>query len=122
MNKKKRTIKSRLILLSTVPVLAACIILVVINVFTNYSKYMEIYKDEGLALSESYASSVEHTIESLSKQFAIVDKNANVVDENIPLEERKAMLNEAAETSNFKDFCYSLFNRPHIQRHRYIQA
>jgi methyl-accepting chemotaxis protein len=104
MNKKKRTIRSRLILLSTVPVIGACIILVFINVFSNYSKYMAMYKDEGLALSEAYASSVEHTIDSFSKQFAVVDKNTSVVDESIPLEERKAMLLEAAETSNFKDF------------------
>ena len=104
MNKKKRTIKSRLILLSTVPVLGACIILVFIYVVISYGRYMEMYKDEGLALSEAYASSIEHTIESLSQQFDVVDKNAAIVDESIPLDERKAMLVESASTSTFKDF------------------
>ncbi len=126
MNKKKRTIKSRLILLSTVPVIGACIILVVINVLTSYNKYMALYKDEGLSLSEAYASSVEHTIESFSKQFAVVDKNSNIVDENIPIEERKAMLLEAAETSNFKDFAIAYssgktYNDTDISKREYFK-
>jgi len=104
MGKKKRTIRSRLMMLSAIPVLAACVILVVIYIVVSYDRYMSMYNDEGLALSEAYASSIEHTIESLSQQFDVVDKNANIVDESIPLDERKAMLIEAATTSNFKDF------------------
>ncbi|MBQ3842816.1 MAG: methyl-accepting chemotaxis protein [Ruminiclostridium sp.] len=104
MNKKRRTLKSRLILISTVPVLSACLILVVIYIVTSYSRYMSQYEDEGLALSEAYASSIEHTIDSLSQQFDVVDKNESIVDENIPLDDRKAMLKDAATTSTFKDF------------------
>ncbi|MCR4780657.1 MAG: methyl-accepting chemotaxis protein [Ruminiclostridium sp.] len=104
MVKKKRTLKTRLTLLSAIPVLGACIILVVIYIVVSYNRYIEQYNDEGLALSEAYASSIEHTIESLSQQFDVVDKNADIVDENIPIDDRKAMLKDAASTSTFKDF------------------
>ena len=99
MQKKKRTLKSRLVLLSTIPVLSACLILVFIYVVISYGRYMSMYKDEGLALSEAYASSVEHTITSLSQQFDVVDKNASIVDESIPLDDRKAMLKDASRIS-----------------------
>ncbi len=104
MQKKKKTLKLRLTLLSAVPVLAACLILVIFYIFTSYNKYMSMYKSEGLAISESYASSVDYTISTLGQQFAVVDKNASVVDETISLDERKAMLKDIASTSLFKDF------------------
>ena len=49
--KKKNTIRLRLTLLSSIPVLAACIILVLIYIFTSYNRYMSMYQDEGVALS-----------------------------------------------------------------------
>ncbi len=104
MNKKRKTLKLRLTLLSTIPVLSACIILVVIYVVVSFGRYLSMYKDEGLALSEAYASSVEHTISSLSQQFDVVDKNLSIVDESLSIDERKAMLKDAASTSTFKDF------------------
>ena len=104
MNKKRKTLKLRLTLLSTIPVLSACIILVVIYVVVSFGRYLSMYKDEGLALSEAYALSVENTISSLSQQFDVVDKNQSIVDESLTIDERKAMLKEAASTSTFKDF------------------
>ena len=91
-------------LLSAIPVLSACLILVGIYIVVSYGRYTSMYKDEGLALSEAYASSIEHTITSLSQQFDVVDRNAGVVDQSIPLDDRKALLKDAAATSTFKDF------------------
>ena len=110
MNKKRKTLRLRLTLLSTIPVLSACIILVVIYVLLSYSRYMSMYKDEGLALSEAYASSVEHTISSLSQQFDVVVKNLSIVDESLSIDDRKAMLKDAAYTSTFKDFSIAYSN------------
>ncbi|MBO6300879.1 MAG: methyl-accepting chemotaxis protein [Ruminiclostridium sp.] len=104
MTKKRKTLRLRLTLLSTIPVLSACIILVVIYIVVSFQRYMAMYKDEGLALSEAYASSIEHTISSLSQQFDVVDKNPSIVDESISIDDRKAMLKDAATTSTFKDF------------------
>ena len=104
MGKKKRTLKSRLVLLSTIPVLAAGLILVLIYVTVSYGRYMNMYKDEGTSLAKAYASSIDNTITSLSQQFDVVDKNSDIVNENIPIDLRKAMLVEAASTSTFKDF------------------
>ncbi len=86
------------------PVLAACIILVGIYIIISYGRYMSMYQDEGLALSESYASSVDHMITILGKQFDVVDKDPRIVDESISIDDRKAILKSAAETSLFKDF------------------
>ncbi len=104
MNKKKRTLKLRLTLLSAIPVLVACLILVVVYIFVSYSKYMSMYESEGRAVSEAYASSVDYTISTLGQQFDVVSKNTSVVDETIPLDQRKAILKDAASTSLFKDF------------------
>ncbi|MBP3854203.1 MAG: methyl-accepting chemotaxis protein [Ruminiclostridium sp.] len=104
MPKKRKALKLRLTLLSAIPVLAACIILVVIYIVVSYQRYMAMYKDEGLALSKAYALSIENTIDSLSQQFDVVDKNTAIVDESISIDDRKAMLKDAASTSTFKDF------------------
>lgn len=102
--KKKNTLKLRLTLLSSIPVLAACIILVVIYINISYGRYMSMYQDEGLALAGSYASSTDHMITILGKQFDVVDKDARIVDESLSIDDRKAILKSAAETSLFKDF------------------
>ena len=106
-NGERKSLKTRLTLMSTVPVVLACLVLVVIIVVTSYNKYMSIYKEEGRSLAGSYAASVQHTVESLSQQFDVVTKNTRLVDENLPLEQRKAMLDDAATTSTFKDFSIS---------------
>ncbi len=108
--KKKRTLRSRLVLLSTIPVLAAGLILVIIYVTVSYGRYMSMYQDEGTSLAKAYASSIDNTISSLSQQFDIVDKNPNIVDEELPLDQRKAMLVESAATSTFKDFAIAYSN------------
>ena len=110
MNKKRKALRLRLTLLSTIPVLSACIILVVIYISVSYNRYMSMYKDEGLALSEAYASSVEHTISSLSQQFDVVTKNLSIVDESLSIDDRKTMLKDAAFTSTFKDFSIAYSN------------
>ena len=104
MEKKKRTLKSKLLAVSILPVLAASLILVAFYMVSSYQKFMAVYKDEGLALSESYASSIEHTISYMSQQFDVVDHNPDIVDENVPLDARKEILKSSAETSTFKDF------------------
>ncbi|MBQ9382919.1 MAG: methyl-accepting chemotaxis protein [Ruminiclostridium sp.] len=104
MEKKKRTLKSRLTLLSAIPVLSMGVLLVIIYIIVTYNKYITLYRDEGVALANAYASSVENTIESLSRQFDPVIKTPAVTDEGIQLETRKSILKQSAETSTFKDF------------------
>ena len=71
---------------------------------------MTLYRDEGIALANAYASSVEHTISSLSQQFDVVTKNTSVVDERQDMAVKKAILADAASTSTFKDFAISYSN------------
>ncbi len=104
MGKKRKTLKLRLTLLSSIPVLSACVLLVIIYIVISYGRYMAMYQDEGLALAESYASSTDHMITILGRQFDVVDKDPKIVDESLSLDERKAILKSDAETSLFKDF------------------
>ncbi len=110
MVKKRRTLRSRLLMLSVVPVLAAVVILIIYYVIVSNNKYMAMYKDEGMALSESYSSSIEHTISVLSQQFDVVTKNHDIVNESISIDDRKALLADVASTSLFKDFAISYSN------------
>ena len=110
MNKKRRTLRSRLTMLSIIPVAATGLLLVIIYIFVTYNKYMTLYRDEGIALANAYASSVEHTISSLSQQFDVVTKNTSVVDERQDMAVKKAILADAASTSTFKDFAISYSN------------
>ncbi|MBE7004515.1 MAG: hypothetical protein E7425_09590 [Ruminococcaceae bacterium] len=126
MNKKKKTLKVRLTLLSALPVLIACLILVLVYVTVSYSRYMAMYESEGRAVSEAYASSVDYTISTLAQQFAVIDQNADVVNEAIPMEQRKTILKEAASTSLFKDFAIAYssgktYNDTDISSREYFQ-
>ena len=107
MGKKKRTIRTRLTLLSIIPVLAAGFLLVIIYILISYNKDLGMYKDEGTAVANAYASSVENTVKSLSQQFDVVTKNTAIVDENLSIDDRKTLLSDAAYTSTFKDFSIS---------------
>ena len=104
MNKKRRSLKSRLTLLSTIPVLATGIVLVVIYIIVTYNKYVVMYNDEGTSLAKAYAASIDNTISSLSQQFDVVTKNEAVVSESLEIADRKAILADSATTSTFKDF------------------
>ncbi len=104
MQKKRKTLKLRLTLLSSIPVLSACILLVLIYITISYGRYMAMYKDEGIALADAYSSAVEHNISILSQQFDVITKNTSIVDESFTLDVRKKILKDAAETSLFKDF------------------
>ncbi len=126
MNKKKKSLRLRLMLLSTLPVLATGLLLVILYVFVTYNKYMTFYGNEGVALARSYAASVDNTIASLSQQFDVVTKNASVVNELIPIDQRKGQLAEAASTSTFKDFAIAYssgrtYNDTNISEREYFQ-
>lgn len=110
MEKKRRTLKSRLLMMSVIPVVAVCLILVIYYVLVSNNKFMSMYKDEGLALSEAYSYSVEHTISILAQQFDAVTKNPDIVNESLSLEDRKKMLADKASTSLFKDFAIAYSN------------
>ncbi len=123
---KRKTLKLRLTMLSAIPVLLSCIVLVIVYIIISYNKYMSMYKSEGLSVSKAYAFSVDYTISTLAQQFEVVDKNADVVNESISLDKRKAMLKDIASTSLFKDFAiaYSTgktYNDTDISAREYFQ-
>ena len=124
--KKKKLLKTRLTLLSIIPVLAAGLLLVILYAIVTSSKYMTFYRNEGIALARSYASAVEYTINSLSQQFDVVTKNSAVIDESKPVADRKAVLADIASTSTFNDFsiAYSsgkTYNDTDISAREYFQ-
>lgn len=85
-------LKLRLTLLSSIPVLSAYVLLVIICMIISYGRNIPMYRDEGLALAESYASLTDRMITILGRQSDVADKDPRIVNESLSTEERKAIL------------------------------
>ena len=79
-----------------------------------------------LALSASYGTAVENRISRLEESFNIVVMDPNVVDENLSMESRKALLEKAAGMTMLNDFSISYadgttYNDTDISGREYFQ-
>ena len=106
-NSSKGSIKTRLTRLALVPSLSVAVVMTVIAFVCTLTAYNFNYEDEALALTGAYATSIENLVDDLSRQFDVVTENPDIVDESKSVEERKAILNNRASTSTFKDFSVS---------------
>ncbi len=129
-NKKqgKGALKTRLVRLALVPALTVAVAMTVIAFVCTFTAYTYNYEDEALALAGAYSTSVENLVDDLSRQFDVVTKNPEIVDESLTADQRKEILNASASTSTFKDFslAYSdgktLNNTDISQRDYFINA
>jgi methyl-accepting chemotaxis protein len=105
--KAKVGLAKKIILLSIIPsVFMALILTIVSTVALSYTLTTN-YEDEALQLTESYADSVENLVSDLADSFNVVTMYDTAVDESISLEDRKADLQQKADTTRFKDFSIS---------------
>ncbi len=95
---------ARMTMLVLIPMLIVAILLAAVSSAVCYITYTNNYEDEAISLAEAYATATENLVASLSQQFDVVTENPDIVNESISLEERKAILNNRAATSTFKDF------------------
>lgn len=100
----KGGLMTRLVKMSLVPMAISGLVITLMAVFSLIVTYNNNYTDEALALADAYASSIENKINDLDQQFDVVTENPDIVNESLSIEERKAILDNRASTSTFKDF------------------
>lgn len=105
--KPKFSLYKKITLIFLIPLLAMGLILTTCFALVSRSVQTQRYEDEATALAKSYAVAVKNQVDMLSQQFDVVIKNPDIVDESIPLERRRTILEESASTSTFKDFAIS---------------
>ncbi len=102
--KPKFSLYKKITLIFLIPLLAMGIILTTCFGVVSNSVQTLRYEDEAKALAKSYSVAVKNQVDMLAKQFDVVIKNSDIVNESIPLEQRKLVLEESASVSTFKDF------------------
>ena len=105
--KPKFSLYKKITLIFLIPLLAMGLILTTCFAVVSNSVQTLRYEDEAKALAKSYAVAVKNQVDMLSKQFDVVIKNSDIVNESVPLDERKKILEESASVSTFKDFAIS---------------
>ncbi len=104
--KKPRTtkIKYRILRLAIISV-SVCIVVVMtaMSIFIS-SAYTTSYNSQTKALAQSYGEVISNTINSLSLELQSAGGNQEVLNQMIPLVERKKNLATLAETALFKDY------------------
>lgn len=102
--KPKFSLYKKITLIFLIPLLAMGLILTTCFAVVSNSVQTLRYEDEAKALAKSYAVAVKNQVDMLSQQFDVVIRNPDIVNEGIPLEQRKLILEESASVSTFKDF------------------
>ncbi len=104
--KKPRTtkIKYRILRLAIISV-SVCIVVVMtaMSIFIS-SAYTTSYNSQTKALAQSYGEVISNTINALSLEIQSAGGNQEVLNQMIPLVERKKNLATLAETALFKDY------------------
>ena len=101
-------------------------VLVIFYIVSTYRSSVRSFNEEALTLAKSYAGSVGNIMSGFSNQFDLAVLNDSVVDETLPLDERKALLNAAAEKSTFGDLSIAYatgktYNDTDISAREYFQ-
>ncbi|MBP1544370.1 MAG: methyl-accepting chemotaxis protein [Oscillospiraceae bacterium] len=100
----KGSLMARLTRLAVIPTVVVGIVVAALAITATTVSYNTVYQDEAISLAEAYATSTQNLLENLSQQFDVVIENPDIVNENISMEERRAILDNRASTSTFKDF------------------
>lgn len=92
-----------------------------------YKAYDTSYRDQTNSLAAAYCQMFRNNIENLQLNIKSVESRTDVLDETIPLEERKAKLAELASTSIMKDFSVAYgdgttYNNTDLTQREYFQT
>ena len=97
-------IKYRILRLAILSVsVCVSVILIVMSIFIS-SAYTTSYNSQTKALAQSYGEVISNTINALSLELQSAGGNQEVLNQMIPLVERKKNLETLAETALFKDY------------------
>ena len=105
--KEQKGIRGVILRLAILPSVILGVVLTTVSSVVSFNLINSQYKEESAALAASYATSVDNLIDTLVEDLDMVGRDPDIVDESIPLEERKASLAATADVSTFKDFSVS---------------
>ena len=105
--KEQKGIRGVILRLAILPSVILGVVLTTVSSAVSFNLINSQYKEESAALAASYATSVDNLIDTLVEDLDMVGRDPDIVDESIPLEERKASLAATADVSTFKDFSVS---------------
>ncbi len=124
--KRQTSIKYRVLRLSILSVVIVVVVLLGVISLLIYNAYDSSYKEESKNLASSYSLLIQNDIENLYYDLDSVAADPSVLDESIPLEERKANLEKIAVNSRFNDFSVAYadgttYNDTNISGREYFQ-
>ena len=102
--KPRTSVLKRIMRLSLLPSITLGVVLTIISSILTYNSMTNSFKEEANSVALAYRENIEYLAKSLDMQFGTVTANPQVVNESLPLEERKALLAACAATTDFKDF------------------
>ena len=108
--RQKTGFAKKIMLMSAIPVVILGIILSVFTTIESYAILSRKFAEEVLALSSSYGTAVENRISRLDESFNIVVMDPDVVDDTLPMESRKALLEKASGRTMLNDFSIAYAN------------
>ena len=108
--RQKTGFAKKIMLMSAIPVVILGIILSVFTTIESYAILSRKFAEEVLALSSSYGTAVENRISRLEESFNIVVMDPDVVDDTLPMESRKALLEKASGMTMLNDFSIAYAN------------
>lgn len=123
---KKTSIKNRVLRLAILNVVVVVVSLLVANVILIFNAYNSSYRSQADSLSTAYCQMFRENIENLQLNLKSVEQNTDILDDTLPMAQRKQILAELASTSIFKDFSVSYadgktYNDTDISKREYFQ-
>ncbi len=124
--KRKTSIKYRILRLSILSVVIVVVVLLFVISALIYNAYDTSYRSEVKNLASAYSGLIKTDIENLYYDLDSVASDTSVLDASIPIEERRATLNNIAANSRFKDFSVAFadgttYNNTDISDREYFQ-
>lgn len=123
---RKTSIKNRVLRLAILSVVVVVVTLLVANAILIFNAYNSSYRNQADSLSTAYCQMFKQNIENLQLNLKSVEQSTEVLDETLPMEQRKHILSELASTSVFKDFSVAYadgktYNDTDISKREYFQ-
>lgn len=124
---KQTSIKARILRMCIISVVVVVTVLMTAIVTMIYRAYDASYQDQANSLAAAYRQMFRNNIENLQLNIKSVQSRTDVLDETIPLEERKAKLADLASTSIMKDFSVAYgdgttYNNTDLTQREYFQT
>lgn len=123
---RKTTIRARLMRLGVINIIVAASVMIFTSTLLQYIGMDESFQSEGESLASAYGSMINNNIDTMLQDITQFANDPKMVDESIPLDERKAYLAELASHTVYKDMsiAYSdgkTYNDTDLSQRKYWQ-